>query len=462
MRLYLGGDVSKGYADWVILSEKKQTVLENFQLDDTYAGHCKLYSTLEAYFDKHTGLEMYAAVESTGGYENNWFNTLKSYQKVFNLKVARVNPSGVNYNRRASMKRNVTDAISALSIAEYMINHPDNIVFDQDDKWKTLCRHWNFVEMQKNQRTQTINQLETILYSANPILMRFKKDKLPNWLLELIIKCPTAGKLAKSRPEILAKIPYLTLQRAQGLVAEAKQNIASATDRNAELLVSQIALQIKAFDQNIKSQMRLIERELICPEIEILKSFKGIDTTSAIGLLLEIETVERFPRVKGISCYFGLHPKFKQSGDKVIGVRMSKQGSKNMRKILFNIAKGAITFNPLIKAVYEKKLSQGMSKMAAIGVCMHKILRIIYGMLKNHQPFNPSIDKKNYERSKSRQQEKQLQEIANIEKSRRLQEFDNKAPISKKQTKKRREHDLSQCEITSQSTGSTCSSNTKL
>jgi hypothetical protein len=292
--------------------------------------------------------------------------------------------------------------------------------------------------------------------------MRFKKDKLPNWLLELIIKCPTAGKLAKSRPEILAKIPYLTLQRAQGLVAEAKQNIASATDRNAELLVSQIALQIKAFDQNIKSQMRLIERELICPEIEILKSFKGIDTTSAIGLLLEIETVERFPRVKGISCYFGLHPKFKQSGDKVIGVRMSKQGSKNMRKILFNIAKGAITFNPLIKAVYEKKLSQGMSKMAAIGVCMHKILRIIYGMLKNHQPFNPSIDKKNYERSKSRQQEKQLQEIANIEKSRRLQEFDNKAPISKKQTKKRREHDLSQCEITSQSTGSTCSSNTKL
>ena len=128
MKLYLGGDVSKGYADWVILSEKKQTVLENFQLDDTYAGHCKLYSTLEAYFDKHSGLEMYAAVESTGGYENNWFNTLKSYQKVFNLKVARINPLGVNYNRRAGMKRNVTDAISAVSIAEYMINHPENII----------------------------------------------------------------------------------------------------------------------------------------------------------------------------------------------------------------------------------------------------------------------------------------------------------------------------------------------
>ena len=103
-----------------------------------------------------------------------------------------------------------------------------------------------------------------------------------------------------------------------------------------------------------------------------------------------------------------------------------------------------------------------MAKMAAIGVCMHKILRIIYGMLKNKQAFNPLIDKQNYERSKAKQQEKQLQENANIDKSRRYQEFDVTAPISRKQTKKRKEHDLSQCEITSQSTGSTCSSNTKL
>jgi transposase len=462
MKIYLGGDVSKGYADWVILSEKKQTVMENFQLDDTYAGHCKLYSMLEAYIEKHPGSEIYAAVESTGGYENNWLNTLKSYQKVFNLKVARINPAGVTFNRKAGMKRNVTDAISALSIAEFMIDHPKNITYDQDDKWKSLCRHWNFVEMQKQQRVQTINQLETILYSANPTLMRYKKGNLPNWLLELIIQCPTADKLAKAKPEKLAKIHYLSLARAKELVAEADKNIASSTDRNAEILVSQIAMQIKSFDQNIKSQMQLIERDLTCPEIELLKSFKGISTISAIGLLLEIETIERFPTAKGFSCYFGLHPKFKQSGDKVIGVRMSKQGSKNMRKILFNIAKGAITYNPLIMSVYEKKLSLGMKKMAAIGVCMHKILRIIYGMLKHKQEYNPLIDKLNCEKSKDKKKEKQQQENANIEKSRRYQEFDVKAPISRKQTKKRREHDLSQCEITSHSTGSTCSPETKL
>jgi len=55
-----------------------------------------------------------------------------------------------------------------------MIDHPKNITYDQDDKWKSLCRHefcWNA----EAAKVQTINQLETILYSANPTLMRYRK-----------------------------------------------------------------------------------------------------------------------------------------------------------------------------------------------------------------------------------------------------------------------------------------------
>ena len=33
---YLGIDVSKGYADFIILNNQKKVVLENFQLDDTF------------------------------------------------------------------------------------------------------------------------------------------------------------------------------------------------------------------------------------------------------------------------------------------------------------------------------------------------------------------------------------------------------------------------------------------
>ena len=40
---YLGIDVSKGYADFVILNDKKRPIEENFQLDDTSLGHSYLH-----------------------------------------------------------------------------------------------------------------------------------------------------------------------------------------------------------------------------------------------------------------------------------------------------------------------------------------------------------------------------------------------------------------------------------
>lgn len=458
MKLYLGGDASKGYTDWVIISEKKKKLVDSFQLDDTFEGHHELFNAIKGCVDNYPNAEIYAALESTGGYENNWLNTLKSYQKVFNIKVARVNPLGVAHDNKASMNRNVTDAISALNIAEFLINHPDKIIYEQDDSWKSLRRNWNFIEMQKKQRVQTINLLEMLLYDANPTLLSYMTEKLSNWILEAIIQYPTAKLLAKTKATKLSKIPYVTLAKAEEIIADAQKSIASATDKNTEMLIKQIALQIKMFDQTIDSQMTLIEKELVCPEVDILKTFKGIDTTSAIGLILEIGAVERFHTVKSISCFFGLHPKFKQSGDKTMGIKMSKQGSKNMRKILYNIAFGATNYNPLISEVYQRKLSEGMSKMAAMGVCMHKILRIVYGMLKNKKAFDAEIDKRNANRSVNKQAEKNQQKNAYIVKSRRFQKYDDRAPISNRQTKKRKEQALSQCEITSQSAGSASSS----
>jgi len=43
-------------------------------------------------------------------------------------------------------------------------------------------------------------------------------------------------------------------------------------------------------------------------EVELLKSFKGIGTYSAVGLMIEILSVERFSSVKKLASFFGIHP----------------------------------------------------------------------------------------------------------------------------------------------------------
>jgi transposase len=74
-----------------------------------------------------------------------------------------------------------------------------------------------------------------------------------------------------------------------------------------------------------------------------------------------------------------------------------------------------------------------MERMAAIGLCMHKTLRIIYGMLKHNMAFDPEIDRKNREKSY------QFKRKVLQDKNRRYQDFDAKAPISRRQNSKREE-----------------------
>jgi transposase len=48
-------------------------------------------------------------------------------------------------------------------------------------------------------------------------------------------------------------------------------------------------------------------------------------------------------------------------------------------------------YNPLIRSFCERLLAKGKSKMATIGTAMHKLLRLVFGVLKSGQPFDPDF-----------------------------------------------------------------------
>jgi hypothetical protein len=69
---------------------------------------------------------------------------------------------------------------------------------------------------------------------------------------------------------------------------------------------------------------------------------------------------------------------------------------------------------------------------------MHKILRIIYGMLKNNTAFDPKIDRANRQRMVP-------DKTVNVKtgKERRFEGYDPIAPVSRRQRKKRMEREQS-------------------
>ncbi len=434
---YLGIDVSKGYADFAILDSQKRQVEECFQLDDTFAGHSFLYQYMSRFCENHPEALIHAAVESTGGYENNWLNALVKFQSSLNLKAARLNPFGVNANSKADLKRITTDEISAQSIAEYLIAHTEKVSYAKPDNLVSLRRQWCFIKLLTKQHAQLLNHLQYLLYSANPEILIYCKHHVRNWTLEVLKRYPTAHRLSRARISNLVRIPYVNEAKARELVNTAKHSVASATDEITGSLTISIVKQVQHLRQLINSESARLAKEYPCPEVELLKTFIGINDFSAIGLMLEIGAIERFPRAKNLTSFFGLHPVYRTSGDGIMGMHMSKKGRREPRRILFMVTLTAIRDNPLIREIYLKHTERGMEKMAAIGLCMHKILRIIYGMLKHNLPFDPEIDQSNQARVLNNQTERP-------DKSRRYQTYDSKAPISGRQNKKRKKRSESQ------------------
>lgn len=438
-KFYLGIDVSKGYADFIMLNEQKQPVIDSFQLDDTYTGHRTLYDILKDFFKSHTDATVYAGVESTGGYENNWFSFIHKLQQQFSVLVTRLNPLGVSHDSKADMTRIITDKHSARAIATYLIRHEERISYTQEDLFAPMRKVWNFMNTLTKQRTELLNQLESLLYGTYPEILPHCKNGVSDWVLKLLEQYPTAQRVANAEVSSIASIPYISHSKAVKLQQAARRSV--GTDQEAVADIIQLTVKhILHLSSILTQKEQQLEKSCSAEDVRILQSFKGIGIYSAVGLVLHIGTIERFPSVKKIAAFFGLHPTFKESGDGVWAMRMSKQGNAEVRRILFNVTRSAVVHNPVIRKTYEHHIAKGMKHSAAMGACMHKILRIVYGMLKNKTIFDPSIDQKNQKK------EQQPRQIKSSDRLRRFQQRDTQAPISRRQHKKRKEQDTSQNE----------------
>jgi hypothetical protein len=336
--------------------------------------------------------------------------------------------------------RIITDKISAKNVAEYLIAHPEKVTYQSFDYYYSLRRKWKFIKSLTKQKTKFLNQLEKLLYETNTDLLTYCKDGVCQWILKLLQVFPTATALAEASLDKVSEIPYISQHKAAALIQRAKKSVAAVTDQLAADTIIVIATEILRLETLIHQQIKLITKHCSWPEIDLLKTFNSIGDFSAIGLLIEIGSVERFGAVKQLASFFGLHPVFKNSGDGKGCVQMSKQGRKEPRAILFMVTMAAICHNPLIKEIYIHNLLKGKTKMDAIGVCMHKILRIVYGMLKNKQPFDPEIDRKN------RQKQLHTKTVTPDDPGRRFQKNDAQAPISRRQHMKRKGPKINQHE----------------
>jgi transposase len=99
-----------------------------------------------------------------------------------------------------------------------------------------------------------------------------------------------------------------------------------------------------------------------------------------------------FDSAEQLAAYLGLVPVERQSGTSVRGrPHMSKAGPAHLRKVLYMPAVVARRCNPHIKALNERLLAKGKSKMAAIGAAMRKLAHLCFGVVHTGKPYDPKF-----------------------------------------------------------------------
>jgi len=176
-----------------------------------------------------------------------------------------------------------------------------------------------------------------------------------------------------------------------------RQEKANATDtpkliqeslkESIEFLVMQLAKLQQDIDSHIDKHSSLKK------DMALLQSIPAIGPQVG-GNMLAVMRSHNFGSAEQLAAYLGLVPVERQSGSSVLGrARLSKAGPARIRAVLYMAAVVATRYNPHVKAVYERLLARGKTKMSALGAAMRKLVHLCFGVIKTQKPYQHDYPK---------------------------------------------------------------------
>jgi transposase len=145
--------------------------------------------------------------------------------------------------------------------------------------------------------------------------------------------------------------------------------------------------QLRSFNQRILAAMAPYQ-----PQWRLLQTLPGVDTIAAALWIAEIGIDrERFGSGEQFASWAGLCPGNNESAGKRKSSRL-RQGNRVLRQVLCEIANAACRTNSQFKGKYRALVIRRGHKRTIMALA-HKLLRVIYALLKHQQPYrDPGID----------------------------------------------------------------------
>jgi transposase len=187
---------------------------------------------------------------------------------------------------------------------------------------------------------------------------------------------------------------YRVVQKAriahQGVLEALQQDPSSSADLVAELRREIEALKGKEERHVEEAGAVIAEDEAGARALDLLLGIPGVGPITAITLLALFRKYGDANRRQMVALA-GLDPIQIQSGTSVHGKsRISKRGSGEVRKRLYEATLSAARYNPKVQALYRRLKDQGKPDKVARIAAARKLLLIAHAIYQSGQPFRRS------------------------------------------------------------------------
>ena len=386
---YLGIDIAKNTHVASMIDEKGQHIFKGFSFSNTIQGANSLINIIQ----KFTPLSNVSiGMEATGHY---WLS-LYSFLFDFNFNsIYIINPIQTDgWRKGIEIRKRKNDTIDSLLIAD-LIRYGDfmETSFSNEDLFslRNICRMRNYlVQSTGDLKRKIICLLDQVFPEYQSIFSDTFGTTSKQLLLNFSSPSDFEDLSIDSLTEILQKLSRKKVGKttAEKLINSAKNSFGVTFSKDSFTFQLRLLIeQIKFIESQIKDCNNKID-ELMAKINSPITTIPGFGNILGAIVLSEFGDINRFDKPSQLVAFAGIDATVCQSGE-FEGVHnvMSKRGSPYLRKALFQAAFVASNSDPVLKAFYQKKRSEGKHHKTCIGAVARKLCNIIFAVLKNNKPY---------------------------------------------------------------------------
>ena len=342
-------------------------------------------------------LELLFGLEDTKGFGRS----LASYLVGHNYVVKSVNPALANEFRKSSPTYRKNDSYDALSVAKVLRDMIDTLPnAKHEDIYFTIRQLTKRRDSISKRLAVLKHQLHDQLMHVYPSYKKFFSEicgKTALWFWE---NYPSHQHLLGMDVETLAEN---LRQASRNACSTRKANeiltfisndgvniIKYQTER--DYIIKSIVREFRHNTENIQEIENQL-KDLIIGTGYKLETMKGINLVTACHLISEIGDINRFPNSDKLASFAGVSPVNFSSAGKGNDKR-SRQGNRVLNSIFYflsiqmvQVSKKGKPRNDVFYEYFQRKVSEGKSKPQALVCVQRRLVRIIYGMMKNKTAY---------------------------------------------------------------------------